>query len=188
MKDQNWRNLMDDRKQKVQTLTVIAQLQQNMDRASRANMQAALTTLNNAEKEANDLVKDIRQAIADHRKVGESLKEEAAARREGGDHEEAEQQDPESSSKGKGRARDSEEAESFDDDDNDLPENAAGQEHRIKSRALQQRLRECQITLHRVHFLKGDVHHSLGQTDDENANYAAAEELRRILLKSKQTI
>ena len=73
----------------------------------------------------------------------------------------------------------------IDGDDDDLPQNAAGQEHRIKHRALQQRLRECQITMHRVRFLQGDVHHSLGRTEEENASYAAAEELRRILLQSR---
>ena len=84
--------------------------------------------------------------------------------------------------------------------------------------ALQQRLREAQIVLHKVYFLKGDVryvsfpslspyvalstlididailslqvYHILGAThsDAENEAYAGAEELRRLLLKSKRIV
>ena len=185
MKEQNWRNLMDDRKQKVHTLTVIAQLQQDVDRTTRKNLLSALETLNKAEQEANELIEDIRKAMAEHREAGNLLKKEAAARRQQSEQLDSDNAESETAPKDKGRARDSEDPEILDDDDDDLPQNAAGQEHRIKHRALQQRLRECQITMHRVRFLQGDVHHSLGRTEEENASYAAAEELRRILLQSR---
>lgn len=84
--------------------------------------------------------------------------------------------------KGKGKARaDSNLAE----DEDDLPRNAAGEEHRVKRRAFQQRLRECQITLHKVCFLKGDVYHVLGNMEEETSAYEKAEALRRVLLRSK---
>lgn len=92
--------------------------------------------------------------------------------------------------KGKGKAieRDESEPPSSDEDaeDYDLPKTPAGQEHGIKRRALQQRLRESNVTLHRVKFLQGDVYHVLGGSHSaaEDAAYAAAEEIRRSLLRS----
>ncbi|KAI0697783.1 SNF2 family N-terminal domain-containing protein [Cytidiella melzeri] len=187
MKEQNWRSLMDDRRLKIHTLTIIAQLQQNVKKSNRGNLLSALETLQKAETEAGQVIQDIRTAMSRHRDAGKALKEEAAARRENDEHAENVDDNGEQLHKGKARARDSEEIESLDDaDDDDLPHTAAGEEHRIKRRALQQRLRECQITLHRVQFLKGDVHHSLGQTEAENACYAAADDLRRILLKGTE--
>lgn len=70
-------------------------------------------------------------------------------------------------------------------EDRGLPKTPAGEEHSIKRRALQQRLRECLMVMHRVKFLQGDVYHVLGasQSDKEDAAYAAAETLRKNLLK-----
>jgi len=67
--------------------------------------------------------------------------------------------------------------------DGDLPRTPAGEDHLNKKRALQQRLRECYLTLHRIKFLQGDVYHVLGETRaaDEDAAYAAAEDVRRLL-------
>jgi E3 ubiquitin-protein ligase SHPRH len=90
--------------------------------------------------------------------------------------------------KGKGKDREQSPSSSvdLDSDDHDLPRTPAGEEHGIKRRALQHRLRECFITLHRVKFLQGDVYHVLGSSHgpDEDSAYANAEEIRRNLLKS----
>jgi E3 ubiquitin-protein ligase SHPRH len=71
-----------------------------------------------------------------------------------------------------------------DPEEKDLPKTPAGEEHRIKRRAIKQRLREGQLVLHRVKFLQGDVFHVLGKSADEDAAYQAAETLRHELLKS----
>lgn len=91
--------------------------------------------------------------------------------------------------KGKGKAR---AASPFSDDesddeseDSDLPKTPAGEEHKNKKRALQQRLRECYLAQHRVKFLQGDVYHVIGESKavEEDAAYSAAETLRRQLLR-----
>lgn len=138
-----------------------------------------------ADNEATKLIKDIQTAIDEHTAAGKKLMDGAAERR---DTRDSLEKAAGSSSKGKGKAREiTEDIDSLDGDDDGLPKTADAEEHQIKRRALQQRLRECQITLHRVHFLKGDVYHSLGEShsDDESAAYATAEDLRRILLRSK---
>ena len=140
----------------------------------------------NAEQEANRIIDDIKTAIAEHHIKGEALKDEARALRES-----RQQNLPDSSEadKGKGKRAMSpltDVDEDVDDlEDRDLPKTPAGEEHSIKRRALQQRLRECLMVLHRVKFLQGDVYHVLGalQSDKEDASYAAAETLRKDLLK-----
>ncbi|KAG1857719.1 SNF2 family N-terminal domain-containing protein [Suillus subalutaceus] len=191
MRDQNWRNFMDDRKAKVQTLVRLAQLQQhneqNLDRYQRAS-----DYLITAEQEANGIIDDIKTTIAEHQVKGEALKNEARALRES-----RQQNLPDLSKidKGKGKRAMSpltdvdEDMDDVEDvEDRGLPKTPAGEEHSIKRRALQQRLRECLIVLHRVKFLQGDVYHVLGasQSDKEDASYAAAETLRKNLLKSTE--
>ena len=156
----------------MQILTTIVQLYQKQE-GHRTRYQTALDVLLRAEKEANDLIRDIETVIAAHDEEGKRLKAEAAALTAGsGDNGEGS-----SGAKGKGRATSEEE--------DDLPKNLAGEEHRVKRRALQQRLRECQITLHKVTFLKGDLYHILGNTDEETEAYEKADNLRKILLRGK---
>lgn len=127
------------------------------------------------------LMTDIQLALDKHNEAGKIMKEQAAA-------EERSDAGTSATSKGKVKqlARNASSHLSEDGEDDDLPHDAAGEEHRNKKRALQQRLRECQIVMHKVHFLKGDVYHVLREnhSNDESAAYAAAEDLRRILLKS----
>lgn len=175
MKEQNWRNLMEDRRTKVQLMTSTAQLYQRHDEHP-TRYQVALQILLEAEKEANNLIKDIEAAIVSHDQEGRRLKGEAAALTAGHDRDNG--SGTGSNDKGKGRAES--------EDSDDLPKNAAGEEHRVKRRALQQRLRECQIVMHRVAFLKGDVYHILGNADQETAAYEKADDLRRILLRSTE--
>ncbi|KAG1750477.1 SNF2 family N-terminal domain-containing protein [Suillus paluster] len=188
MRDQNWRNFMDDRKAKVQTLVRFAQLQQhneqNLDRYQRA-----VDYLITAEREANEIIHDIKITMAEHQVKGEALKRDARALQ---DSHQQNLPDTSETDKGKGKQAMSPPTdvdEDVDDlEDRDLPKNPAGEEHSVKRRALQQRLRECLMVLHRIKFLQGDVYHVLGasQSDKEDASYAAAETLRKDLLKSTE--
>jgi E3 ubiquitin-protein ligase SHPRH len=176
----------------VQALSFYAQLQQR-DELDLGRYQHALDTLLLAEKEAEQMINDMKAAIAEHDLKGASLKQDAVALRESRDPT-ANQSIPrqDNGDKGKGRAKESNEIEEeLLSSPNDqvlegLPKNPAGEEHAIKRRALQHRLRECYLLLHKVSFLKGDVYNVLGAdySKDEDASYGKAEELRRKLLKS----
>ncbi|OBZ74793.1 putative ATP-dependent helicase IRC20 [Grifola frondosa] len=189
MKDQNWRNLMEDWRNKVQTMTTLAQLEQRKE-DDYNRYRNALEILLAAEKEADNLISAVNIAIAEHAKRGDMLKAEAAklkeSRREGTCGEAA---DPETFlGKGKAPARVSETPfnEDFDLDEEGLPKTPVGEAYTARKRALQQRLRECRISLHKVYFMKGDVYHVLG-ADAEHEAYALAEDLRQLLLKSERT-
>ncbi|THH15865.1 hypothetical protein EW146_g4683 [Bondarzewia mesenterica] len=184
MRDQNWRNVMDDRRMKVNILARSAQLIQR-DEAIEARYGKACQILIQAEKEANQLIDDVEVAIADHEAKGEELKKETANLRESrGERIHYDEPGP-SSDKGKARIREGSPDSESDSVDADLPRTSAGEEYEIKRRALQQRLREGCVALHRVKFLQGDVYHVMGEphAPEEDAAYAVAEELRRRLLK-----
>ena len=169
----------------IQNVIHRAQLQQH-DEQDHNRYQHALETLLLAEKEANKLIEESKAAIAEHEEKGDVLKKEAATLRELRNPQTVEHS---SSDKGKGKApeRDNSPSSDADSEDDDLPKTPAGQEHGIKRRALQHRLRECNVTLHRVKFLQGDVYHVLGGQNStaEDEAYAAAEGIRRSLLKSE---
>ena len=198
MKDLNWRNLMDDRKlkvrhplsnsqlvtdafaSKVQTLTVRSQMMQRND-SDATRYRTALETLQLAENEANELIEQVKAAIAEHAKKCEILKKDTEVAKA------SRSQDSRAADKGNAYDRDLSPISDADSEDHDLPKTPAGQEHGNKRRALQQRLRECYVTLHKVKFLQGDVYHVLGQSNsaDEDAAYAAADDIRKSLLRSK---
>lgn len=147
-----------------------------------------------AEREANHIVVDIAAVITQHDARGEELKREAAALREAREQAVEPADGREDTGKGKNRVTSADrenslEADpSLDPDDgtlHGLPKTPAGAEHATKRRALIQRMRECNLVLHRVKFLQGDVYHVLGaaHSDAENEAYATAERLRRDLLK-----
>ncbi|KAI0789257.1 SNF2 family N-terminal domain-containing protein [Abortiporus biennis] len=192
MREQNWRNFMEDRRNKIQTLCNIVQLKQH-DQTDADRYQRALEILLTAEKDALALIKDIETALAEHHASGEKLREEAARSRqeistkvgESGTTTDANNAPKDN---GKGKERQSSPESDLGSEDSDIPQNAAGEEYEIKRRAIQQRLRECQITLHKVYFLKGDIYHVLGNaySDQETEAYAVAEDLRRVLLKSTE--
>ena len=138
----------------------------------------ALGTLLTAEKETNDLIKDVEAALNQHEEAGKALKQRA---RSHGDDVEVADENHGVISEDKGKARAV--TVSTEGEDN-APKNAAMEEHAVKKRALQQRLRECQITLHKVYFLQGDVYHVLERTNEETVAYGKAEDLRRVLLRS----
>lgn len=130
------------------------------------------------------ILAEIREAIVEHNEKGEILKQEAAARRASGKQTDL----VPSTSKGKGKEKQREESIALTDDtgDDDLPKNPAGEEHRHKKHAQTARLRENNIVMHHIHFLLGDTYHALGETheQEENEAYAAAQDIRRKLLKS----
>ncbi|KIK58778.1 hypothetical protein GYMLUDRAFT_45086 [Collybiopsis luxurians FD-317 M1] len=189
MKDLNWRNLLEEWKSKIQAMIKLAQLKQ-LNTQTLNRFQAVLETLLAAEKEAERMITEIEKVIAEHDVKGEALKKEAA-----------EQRAARESAKGKGKQREesplSEDEDEEDDpdldegedgEDGDLPKTPAGKEHRDKRRALVQRLREARVQYHRVKFLLGDVYHNLGEkySTQENDAYAAAEAVRRDLLKTTE--
>ncbi|KAG9310910.1 putative E3 ubiquitin-protein ligase [Chiua virens] len=198
MKEQNWKNLTEDRRAKILTLTRLAQLQQH--RADdRDRYQRALEYLLAAETEANQLIDEIKASVAQHNLKGEMLKKEAQALRDSRRAQLPDFQHVEKNT-GKGKGKQLEHnLDSHDDLDSDfdsdedvedqgLPKTPAGEEHRGKRIALLARLRECLMVLHRVKFLQGDVHHVLGSSysEKEDAAYADAESLRKDLLKSTE--
>ena len=154
--------------------------------------QNALRMLDSAEKDVNQFLDEIRDALAKHDVKGRELKEsEEAARlnRERAISESSATVDPNDKGKGKApqRAEKGDEGLDHEDDPEDkgLPKTPAGEEHRNKRTALKQRLREGLLILHRVKFLQGDVLHVLGDSAKEDAAYDAAEKLRRQLLHGK---
>ena len=171
----------------INEMAIATQIMQHDPRLDRAE-EKCLEVLLRAEKEADCVIAEVLSSITDHDAEGEKLVAEAvalrAARREkqdeghicGDDNGDGRQEDHHSSM--------------FDEDNNfsdyeGLPKTVAGEEHVHKSRALQQRLRECYLTLHRVKFLQGDVYHWMGESKagEEAAAYGAADGLRSKLLK-----
>ena len=139
----------------------------------------ALEVLLNAEKEALALIADIQAVLDEHAAKGEILKAQAKETQaslggavtnptnsaehpprtgtEGGENSQSSEQDL-NKGKGKERVRELSPSNLSDgSEDIGIPKNAAGDEHLHKRMALQQRLREAQIVLHKVYFLKGDV-------------------------------
>lgn len=86
-----------------------------------------------------------------------------------------------------GVSADEEEEEDIDD------ESGTAREARVRRRALQARLREANITRHKIVFLLGDTYHALGEdavdgekeplVTEENHNYEEAEALRKTILR-----
>jgi E3 ubiquitin-protein ligase SHPRH len=164
----------------VNELARAAQLTQR-DESLQHRLEAALDILAQADREANNLVQDLETAIAEHDEKGEALKREALARKQD------KQQSGTTTDKGRDSMSDVSDMDEDEDEDGGLPKTPAGEEHRHKKAALQNRLRDAYLVLHKVKFLQGDVNHALGQLHeaDESTAYAAAEELRKRLLKSK---
>lgn len=137
-------------------------------------------------------MEEFRLVLAEHDAKGEIMKQEARALREVRNeiYSNDTEQVPSSRDKGKGKERQMSPESEIDEedtlDDRDIPRTPAGHEHKVKRRAIQQRIRDGRLLLHRVKFLQGDVYHVLGASHgpSEDAAYATAEELRRELLKS----
>ena len=180
----------------IQFLVRHSQLQQQ-DEAQMNRYQSALETLDLAEKDTQKHLEEIQATLAKHDAKGKEMKAEAARLRQA--RARASSSDVTVAQKGKGKERErfsDDESEDEDEDEEiehdgeidpeekDLPKTPAGEEHRIKRRAIKQRLREGQLVMHRVKFLQGDVFHVLGRSADEDAAYQVAETLRHGLLKS----
>ncbi|KAG7085953.1 hypothetical protein E1B28_003481 [Marasmius oreades] len=193
MKDQNWRILMEDVKSKIQVRIKIAQLQM-LDAAARNRYQVVVETLQVAEQETKKLIEDIELALTQHRAQGEILKNEAAAQRELRAQARSDQGDKDKQRAVSPLISDDEDDDDDDDDhdedegDKALPRTEAGKEYKAKRSTFKSRLREARFVLHRVKLLQGDAYHNLGplHSDQENAAYAAAEQIRRTLLKTTE--
>ncbi|SRR6266404_1780082 len=174
-------------------MAVAAQIMQHDPRLDNRE-EMCLAVLLQTEKEADNVISEVLSKIADHDAEGEKLIAEAAALRAARRETQASTQNAGHDCKddgGDGRKEDKRD-HSFmiNDDDNlsdyeGLPKTPAGEEHVHKSRALQQRLREFYLILHRVKFLQGDVYHWMGESKlrEEAAAYGAADGLRSKLLK-----
>lgn len=164
-------------------LARLAQLQQHVANDF-IRYQLALQTLKDAEKQANELINEIKTAMDEHLAAGEVLKKEA--RRLSA---KARVTSTSTVDKGKGKERAVSEVPSTSEDEDSevegLPRNPAGEDHATRSGALQHRLREIRLLLHKVKFLQGDVYHILGEaySSAEAEAYDAAEAIRRDLLK-----
>lgn len=168
----------------IQILIKRAQLTQHDDERQQKD-EVVLGMLLDAKSDMDALCAEICDVIADHNAKGEILKEEAAAAAQRLASENAENAGSSSKAKDKHVQRDYSEPVSEGTADDGLPKTPAGDEHRNKKRALQSRLRECHVVLHQLHFLLGDIYHVLGEkySTKEDEAYAAAEELRKRLLK-----
>ena len=157
----------------------------------------ALETLNLVEKDTQKYLEEIQTTLADHDAKGKDMKAEATRLRQAPARVLSPDVTPAQKGKGKEQERFSEDENDSEGEDalsdpndgvddpeeKDLPKTPAGEEHRIKRRAIKARLREGQLVLHRVKFLQGNVYHVLGKSVEEDAAYQAAEALRHKLLK-----
>ncbi|KIY47840.1 hypothetical protein FISHEDRAFT_44377 [Fistulina hepatica ATCC 64428] len=174
MRDQNWRDIMDDFKLHVQAQIRLAQLHM-LDEANVKRYQKSLELLEAAGKDVENLCREVEDALLvlnDNNDA--SITANKCAETESVD------------AKGKGRGREVDDDRSDDEISSDYggQESLAETHMRIKKQALQSRLRECRMVLHRVWFLKGDIFHMLGNTDAENQAYANAQQIRHNLLKA----
>lgn len=154
-------------------MCVLAQYRQQTQDPNRYHK--ALETLQTAEREINHLVDELQAAIRQHDEKGKALGILAMPESvEDG-------ADKESGTNNKGKGREASPA------DEEFLKTAAGEEYINKRRALQQRLREVRLVLHRIKFLQGDVFHVLGaqHSVSETESYGVAEEIRRDLLKGQ---
>lgn len=153
--------------------------------------QKCLEILLRAEKEGDEIIADVLSAIAKHDAKGVELKAEAASLRVARgekQHFRRNVRDDHECIQGI-RPHMADDDYSIDDDgesdDSGLPKTPAGEEHLHNSRSLQQRLRDCYLTLHRVKFLQGDMYHWMGESKvaEEATSYKAADEIRSKILK-----
>lgn len=154
----------------MQELIRYSQLQQRDD-SDLNRYQHALETLLRAEKEAVVMIEEVTTAMADLAASGTLSKEDGVSSSAA----------PITVDKGKEKQREVS-PERTTPDSEDLP---GGDEQGKKRGALQNRLRECRLSLHQAKFLQGDIHHILGASQSEDEAYGAAEKLRHELLKSK---
>ncbi|KAF8654783.1 hypothetical protein AX16_003438 [Volvariella volvacea WC 439] len=194
MRDTNWKIILDDAKSKIQSVVKRSQLVQK-DVYDQQRYHDAVALLIDAEKETQQIINEIEDALREHGVKGEVLKQKAKEVR----LKLAQEEGPSGSDKGKGPEVSEVDEDDFgddddhdsldgDEDDRDLPRTPAGKEHRNKKQAIRQRLREFQLVLHQIKFLQGDAYHVLGgqYSKDEDGAYTKAEELRRILLKTTE--
>jgi E3 ubiquitin-protein ligase SHPRH len=160
----------------VQELVRFSQLQQR-DESDLNRYHHALETLIRAEEEADSMIEEVTAALADHTAEGALLMKDGARN----------MAPAEGINNDKGKQRQvSENPSETSDHEEDSPHTLAGEEHGRGRSGLQNRLRECRLTLHKAKFLQGDIYHILGVSRSEDEAYAAAEKLRHDLLKGER--
>ncbi|KAH6907324.1 SNF2 family N-terminal domain-containing protein [Coprinopsis sp. MPI-PUGE-AT-0042] len=183
MTDQNWKNIMEHWKAKIQTMVQQARLIL-FDEQRRDRHQIGQQLFDEAEAELKKHMDEINAMLDEHKVKGELLKREAREARKELD------QSTDASEKGKGRV--DFDADEEDDDDDDLdagdtdvkgfPKTPAGKEHIAKTASLKNRLRDARLILHQVTMLKGDLFHVVGNPAEDDA-YRNAEAIRKELLR-----
>ena len=171
----------------INEMAIATQIMQHNPRLDHPE-EMCLEILLQAEKEADSIISEVLSNIAGHDVEWEKLTREAAALRATRRRIQAARQHRGHDDEGEERQKYHRSSIDDDDDVSDsegLPKTVAGEEHAHKSRALQQRLRECYLTLHRVKFLQGDVYNWIGESKavEEAAAYEAAGGIRSKLLK-----
>ncbi|KAG8900823.1 hypothetical protein FRB99_005746 [Tulasnella sp. 403] len=165
MIDQNWQTMMSDRKALISAQVQKALLEQRAQDPGR--YKRSLEMLLVARTQAFALIHELNDALAKHDEMGSKFGSQASG---GGDS-----QSSEEASKGKGKEKEANPAVA-----------AEEEEHRNVNMALQARVRDAQIILHRIEFGLGDLYHHFGKTKEEEDSYGKAETLRRTLLKSSE--
>jgi E3 ubiquitin-protein ligase SHPRH len=165
---------------RIRRAQLFQQIETDAERYTRA-----LGLLELAEEEIQTLMSDIRVELAAHDALGEKLRQETA-----------------STTVAEGWAMDTDQTGTStvqqepigDVNDNilgprdDLPKTPAGDAHRVRRQALSNRLRDCQLCLHRVKFFKGNVAHGINPGCAlETQSYDAADSIRKNVLKSELT-
>ncbi|EJD53059.1 hypothetical protein AURDEDRAFT_180640 [Auricularia subglabra TFB-10046 SS5] len=175
MTDQNWKDWMEHRKERIAARTRHAQLLRRDERLPQGQRdRRALDILLSVRAECEQQVSDIKSALETHLQKHKPV---------------ANGSDKADNVNGKGKGRAASLESAADDDTHGL----FGQpleEYRSKARGLSHRLRESYVDQHKAVFLLGDVYHCLGAdfAAAEDAAYQAAEELRKTLLRATESI
>ena len=154
-----------------------SQLQQR-DESDLNRYQHALDTLLRAEKEAVAMIEEVKTNLAAHTAKEVLWKKTTPVNG-------ADSVNDADNGKGKQRQVSEGPSEIVDSEDGDSLRTPAGEEYGKKRSALQNRLRECRLTLHQAKFLQGDIYHILGVSQSEDEAYGAAEKIRHDLLKGE---
>ncbi|KAG8931842.1 hypothetical protein FRC02_002077 [Tulasnella sp. 418] len=196
MIEHNWATLMTDKKSRINERIRVALLMQKGNDPTRHKK--ALEMLKDIRAESVAMIQELEEAIAKHDKEGKKLIAEANEKNVSTSSRSTTlvASDATDDVKGKGKAREGlEEAEETDSEEDEdsaglkgLPANAVGDDHRARRVTLSLRLREVQVTLHRIEFSLGDLYHYLGKAIEEEQSYGNAESLRRMLLKASERV
>lgn len=143
--------------------------------------QSSLIILTDSLENILTSIKDCATRLTDHQKAGDALIAAAAEQK-------AKTLTSDNVSDLESIAEDSDsDSKSGSSEERRLPKTPVGDEHRARTRALRKRIRDLRVVRHKIEFLLGDLYHVLGRNEEEREAYAAADTLRRALLKCKRS-